>query len=325
MNKISEDFQMKVCVGGTFDLLHKGHKELINKAFEIGTEVFIGLSSDEMASGSRSLKVNSYEKRKNHLDDYIKKRGFRTKYIIVNLNDSFGSSVKNDFDAIIVSPETKSGAQDINKIREKKGLKSLEIITIPYIYAQDCCPISSTKIKNGEIDFNGKMLREIMINVGSKNILKIEAIKEFYSKFFNNVCINGFENESKVSAWPVNNEIINGAINRAEISIRKADFGIGIEAGIYSNNITKKYSCLHYCAIIDKFGKITVGHSSGFEMPDEIISRIKNGESFDDVLSSIFVGEKGMIFKFSKGLIERKDLIKQAIQMAFIPRLKMCF
>ena len=124
---------------------------------------------------------------------------------------------------------------------------------------------------------------------------------------------------------PVNNEIINGVINKAENSIRKADFGIGIEAGICLNNITKKYSRLHYCAIIDKFGKITVGHSSGFEIPDEIISLINNEESIDDVLSSISVGEKGMIYKFSKGLIERKDLIKQAIQMAFIPRLQFCF
>ncbi|MEM2081946.1 MAG: adenylyltransferase/cytidyltransferase family protein, partial [Candidatus Bathyarchaeia archaeon] len=33
----------KVAVGGTFDELHKGHKALLMKAFEIGTRVLIGL------------------------------------------------------------------------------------------------------------------------------------------------------------------------------------------------------------------------------------------------------------------------------------------
>lgn len=318
---------MKVCVGGTFDPFHKGHRALIDKAFEIGTEVFIGLTSDEMAQSSRTLCVRPYEKRKSKLEKYFKKKSFEAKKIIVVLDNRFGPSIREDFKVIIVSPETKPIADKLNKLRNEKGLDSLKIIKVPYVLARDGTPISSTRIKEGEIDVEGKMLREVIINIGSKNNIKIEATKEVFSKFFDKICVKGYEIESNVSTLPFNDEIINGAVNRAKNVIGKGDFGVGIEAGIYWNKETKRYFGLHYCAIVDKMKRITIGHSSGFEYPEEIISGIKRGKSTGEVLKSIskYNIEKGMIYYLSKGFIERKELIYKAILMAFVPRLKLCF
>ncbi len=42
---------MKVVLGGTFDIIHKGHKKLIDKAFETASEngsVFIGVSTGDL-------------------------------------------------------------------------------------------------------------------------------------------------------------------------------------------------------------------------------------------------------------------------------------
>jgi len=42
-----------VATGGTFDVIHKGHMELLEKAFSISSNVIIGLTSDELAEKKR--------------------------------------------------------------------------------------------------------------------------------------------------------------------------------------------------------------------------------------------------------------------------------
>ena len=46
-----------VAVGGTFNILHKGHEALLIKAFELGELIHIGLTTDEFANTSRSFDV----------------------------------------------------------------------------------------------------------------------------------------------------------------------------------------------------------------------------------------------------------------------------
>ncbi|MFI5421053.1 MAG: adenylyltransferase/cytidyltransferase family protein, partial [Nitrososphaerales archaeon] len=41
-----------IALGGTFDHIHKGHVELLDRAFETAESVFIGLTSDTFAANS---------------------------------------------------------------------------------------------------------------------------------------------------------------------------------------------------------------------------------------------------------------------------------
>ena len=81
----------KVCLGGTFDQIHLGHKSLLEMAFSLSDNVIIGLTTNKRA----------------------------------------------------------------NKNRKLRDLEELKIVTIPLILAKDNKKISSTRIRNNEIDING--------------------------------------------------------------------------------------------------------------------------------------------------------------------------
>lgn len=150
-----------VAVGGTFEYLHYGHKKLLEKAVELATnggEVHIGVTSDKMANNSK-INVSGYHIRKNNIIHYMNtKYAGNINYRIFELNNSFGPAIEYDYDYIVVSPETYNNALKINEFRKKNGLNLIKIIQINYILAEDGKPISSTRIKKGIIDSNGKLI-----------------------------------------------------------------------------------------------------------------------------------------------------------------------
>jgi len=150
---------MKVCVGGTFNIFHKGHKKLLDKAFQIAGKngvVYIGLIIGKMLSKKHF--IIPFEDRKREIKKYLKNGGYDNRAIIKPIHDIYGLAVDLDFDVIIVSPETIKNAEIINKERKKIGKKFLKIIQIPFVLAEDNKPISSTRIYNNEINKEGRIL-----------------------------------------------------------------------------------------------------------------------------------------------------------------------
>lgn len=150
----------RVCIGGTFNILHKGHKKLIDTALELAGrngEVFIGLSTGSLLSSKKSL-IKPFSDRKRYIERYIRDKKFDGKFEIIPIETPFGLTLAEDFDIIVVSPETVSTAIEINKKREELGRKPIEIVEIPFILAEDGKPISSTRIYRGEIDEEGNLL-----------------------------------------------------------------------------------------------------------------------------------------------------------------------
>lgn len=150
----------KVVIGGTFEMLHKGHKELLRTAFEVGSSVFIGLTSDDyVRKVKRERNILGFAEREKKLKEFVS--GFGKKFEIMPINEKFGPSTTKSFDVIVVSEETYPTALEINKIRERNGLHELKIIKIGYVLADDGKPISTTRIIRGEIDEDGKLKTKV--------------------------------------------------------------------------------------------------------------------------------------------------------------------
>jgi len=151
----------KVAVGGTFDEFHKGHKVLLVKAFEIGEHVLIGLCTDEFVEKmGKPHTTASYEERLKELRAFLKALGLSDTVEIVPLNDPYGSTITDTcIEALVVSEETEKTAIKINQKRSEAQLPPLTIVTIRMVPAENCKPISTTRIREGEIDREGHLLR----------------------------------------------------------------------------------------------------------------------------------------------------------------------
>lgn len=168
-----------VFAGGTFDRLHKGHKALLFRAFETGRRVTIGLTSDQFVkqyktkpidihplsksssseSQIRKHHIQPYSLRLTYLNRWLTTNGFMHKAAIVPIDDPLEPAASDaSFDSIVVTQENESRGIEINTIRVQRTLLPLTLINVPIVPARDDKPISSTRVRSGEIDPNGNLV-----------------------------------------------------------------------------------------------------------------------------------------------------------------------
>ena len=84
----------------------------------------------------------------------------KSNFVVVPLEDPYGTTIYDEnIEAIVVSEETEPTAVEINEIRVSKGMMPLDIVVVSFVLAYDGTPISSTRIRSGEINQNGKFIQ----------------------------------------------------------------------------------------------------------------------------------------------------------------------
>lgn len=145
----------KVVFAGTFDHLHEGHKHLLRSAFKLGSKVAIGLTTDKMLErkAQRNL-IQSYEERHRNLEAFIKLECDAGRGTIFPINTVEGGADKmEDLEALVISDEISvvQNAFDINEKRIANGLDRFHIVVIPRVRTKDGKPLSSSRIRAGEV------------------------------------------------------------------------------------------------------------------------------------------------------------------------------
>ena len=167
------------------------------------------------------------------------------------------------------------------------------------------------------------------VAVGTKNIVKVKAVEDVFKVVFGDD-VEVLMVDVKSKKQPIGlDEIVQGAVSRAKQAIEKtsAEYGVGIEAGIYEiPNIPRSYMDVQFCAIIDKKGRMTLGHGPGFMYPQKVIEGVLKGCEVEEIMEEISgiekIGEKmGSVGYLSHNITNRLEITRFAVLMALIPHI----
>lgn len=316
---------MRVVLGGTFDILHDGHEALLRASFQGRPElVVIGLTTDRFARESRP-RLNPYAVRERNLKRFLTTRRWRPARI-EPIDDRYGPADDlPDLDILVVSAERSSVAVALNEARSGKGLRPLEIRSVPMVLAQDGLPIASRRIRAGLIDRHGTRVKPMAVRVGTDNPVKVRAVRRVFESLSLRARVTASKVSTEVPEQPFGVEAIRGAIARAQAALGDADLGVGVEAGLVWEPTISDYFDVQYCAVVDRAGRTTVGHGPGFAYPPRVVREVKAGATVGEAMARLTgtkdIGSKhGAIGYLTERRLDRDALTESAVLMAMVPR-----
>jgi len=142
-------------IAGTFDHLHSGHQKLLQTAINQAKYISCGLTIKKMTQ-KKSLAhlIQSSHSRHHQLNSFLSQQ--ISSYNIFSLHHPLLPAIHSPvFDSIVASKETAKTVEKINKLRSKNNLPPLKPIIINLLKSSDNQKLSSTRIRQGQINRQG--------------------------------------------------------------------------------------------------------------------------------------------------------------------------
>lgn len=146
-----------VAVGGTFDRFHAGHRLLLAATAMVADKaIFVGISSAKLLQ-NKNLKerLQSYQERTHAAVSFMELVNPALQITPGPLTDPSIPplcATEQNFDAIVVSEETISGAHEINRVRQGLGFHPLVIIVVGLLHHDSTTKLSSSDLRSSEVD-----------------------------------------------------------------------------------------------------------------------------------------------------------------------------
>lgn len=166
---------------------------------------------------------------------------------------------------------------------------------------------------------------KIIIAVGSRNPVKIQAAQAGAGMMLGAVEAIGIEVDSGVSAQPMGDEeMIAGAMQRAKAALAalpNSDYGVGLEGGC--TELKEGLFAGAWCVAVNRAGVIGMASTGLFELPLRVAELVRGGMELghaDDLVHGRNNSKQttGSIGILTHGKYVRAQFYTPAVMMAFI-------
>ena len=159
----------------------------------------------------------------------------------------------------------------------------------------------------------------MLIVLGSTSPVKINATRQAFEAYFDNVEVKGIQVPSGIKPFPTSEEeTFQGAVNRAKavFEMEQADYYVGLEGGLQTLN---GYTIVKQIAVVLHEEKTGVGISSGYNAPEAVINQLDmTSDESRKILDKYFgkteiLSKEGIIGVLTNGNLNRTTISRDAI------------
>ena len=162
--------------------------------------------------------------------------------------------------------------------------------------------------------------------VGSRNPVKLAAVRDGAGPFFSDLQVAGVDAASGVAAQPRGDaETLAGALNRARQALELAPedaYGVGLEGGVVELG-PDMFACA-WCAIMQHDGQQGVASTGRCMLPRAVAELVRGGMELGQADDIVFARSQsrlneGAVGLLTRGAIDRARFYAPAVTMALVP------